>query len=73
MEKRSSQLTVMLEPSIHELLRQNYDQISVLVHDLIVSFLIQEHLLPDPVKDSNEEMIASDLAYDAAREKGKLM
>lgn len=51
MEKRSSPLTVMLEPSLHQTLKDNYNNVSVFVHDLITAHL-EAHGIAVPLMPS---------------------
>lgn len=53
MEKRSSPLTVMLEPSVHQLLKDNHENLSMFVRDMLVRHLEVAGLLP---KDLHDEL-----------------
>lgn len=85
MEKRSSAVTVLFEPTIRRIMQNAYTSLSSDIHDLVVKDLIDRGILTNEVllkalgmeavvdtPMSNEEMEASDLAYDAARERGRL-
>jgi hypothetical protein len=54
MEKRTSPLTVMLEPSIHDILRANIENISTFVHDMLIQYLRDNDMLSPPEPRSLE-------------------
>lgn len=51
MEKRTAQLTIMIEPTVHKILKDNFQNVSSTIHDIILSYLSQEGLLNLGLRD----------------------